>query len=180
MNERHLADEQLQAYLDGTIDDSAEAEAHLESCPRCRQEVEIYRQLYVTISQEDAPELSPDFVDRVMARLPESEEIAEAEVFAGGFRIRDSLVFIVAVIAMIAGAVYFINPTTLFKSVDDVAATPSLANNQYLSGFFKELSGLHLDMSIIVFAVLTFVGIGIIDRILANRRRHRKPISYLV
>ncbi len=180
MNELHLTDEQLQAYLDGTLDDIVEVEAHLGSCPRCRREMELYRQLYGTISQEDAPQLSPDFVDRVMARLPENEAATDAEELAGGFRLRDSLVFVVAVIAMIAGAVYFINPMTLFRSVDDVAAAPSLAGNQYLSSFFKDFSGWHLDPSIIVFTILTIVGIGIIDRILAHRRRHRKPVSFLV
>ncbi len=180
MNERHLTDEQLQAYLDGTLDEAAEVETHLASCPRCRREVELYRQLYVAIERDDIPDLSPGFVERVMDRLPESTETADTEIIAPGFRIRDSLVFIVAIIAMIAGAVYFIKPMTLFRSVDDVAAAPSLADNQFLSSFFKDLSGLHIDPSIIVFAVLTFVGIGVIDRILANRRRHRKPISYLV
>lgn len=180
MNETHLTDEQLQAYLDGTIDDAAEVELHLEACPRCRRELEIYEQLYVTISEEDVPELSPDFIDRVMARLPESENIADGEPLTGGFRVRDSLVFIVAAIAMIAGAIYFINPATLFRSVDDVAAAPSLADNQFLSPFFKDLSGLHLDMSIIIFAVLTFAGIILIDRILASRRRRHKPISFMI
>jgi len=180
VNASHLTDEQLQAYLDGTLGDTAEVEAHLASCPRCRREVELYKQLYVTIEQDDIPDLSPDFVDRVMDRLPENEIITDAEDIAGGFRLRDSLVFFVAVIAMIAGAVYFIHPATLFRSVDDVAAAPSLAENPYFSSFFKDLSGLHLDPSIIVFAILTIVGVGIIDRILAHRRRHRPPISYLV
>jgi anti-sigma factor RsiW len=180
VNAIHLTDEQLQAYLDGTLADADAVELHLETCPACRQALEAYRQLYVAIEEEAAPELSPDFVDRVMARLTESADTADTEELARGFRIRDSLVFVMAVIAMIAGAVYFINPVTLFRSVDDVAAAPSLADNQYLSAFFKGLSGVHLDLSIIVFAALTLLGVGLIDHFLANRRRHRKPISYLV
>lgn len=179
MNEIHLTDDQLQAYLDGTLAETDAVEVHFASCPHCRQALEVYRQLYAAIEEEAAPELSPDFVDRVMTRLPESEFTADAEVFAGGFRLRDSLAFIVAIMAAIAAAVYFLNPVTLFRSVEDVSA-PSLADNTYLSAFLKDLSGLHLDVSIVLFTILTFLGIALIDRILAHRRRHRKPISYLV
>jgi anti-sigma factor RsiW len=179
VNEIHATDEQLQAYLDGTLAETDVVEAHLASCPHCRQALEVYRQLYTAIEKEAAPELSPDFADRVLARLPESENIADAEEFARGFRLRDSLVFIVAFIAAISGAVYFLKPMTLFRSVENVS-TPSLADNTYLSAFLKDLSGLHLDVSIILFTVLTFIGIALFDRVLVHRRRHRKPISYLV
>lgn len=179
MNEIHITDEQLQAYLDGTLAKTDAMEAHLASCPHCRQALEVYRQLYTAIEEEAAPELSPDFADRVMARLPESEIAADAEEFVRGFRLRDSLVFIVAFIAVISAAMYFLNPVTLFRSVEDVSA-PSLADNTYLSAFLKDLSGLHLDGSIVLFTVLTFLGIALIDRVLVHRRRHRKPISYLI
>jgi len=177
----HLTDRQLQEYLDGIIDKSDPLVRHLDSCPRCRQALQEYKQLYTTIENEPVPELSPAFADNVLARLPETAGVSEAETFAGRFRLRDSLVFFIAVAAVIAAAVYFVDLSSILKPFAGAAASkPDFSDNRLLASLLSEIRLLDFDISIVTFVILTLLGIGAIDRIIRHRTAHRKTISYLV
>ncbi len=180
MTDRHLTEEQLQDYLDGALAESDPVIRHLDDCPRCRQALQSYRRLYDALELEPARELSPDFADKVVARLPESYEMFEAETIAGRFRLRDSLVFFIAAAAVLAAAVYFLNPMSLLASIAGVTDKAVLSDNRFLASLFGRLDALEVGFPFVVFAVLTIFGVGTIDRVLRRRSRHRRPMSYLI
>ena len=65
----HPEPEQLEAYLEGTLDDAQHAifESHLVGCARCAGELEEWRGLFTALDALPPIEPSPGFVDRVMA-----------------------------------------------------------------------------------------------------------------
>lgn len=67
----HPESEQLEAYVEGTLDDGAHAvlESHLVACDRCRTELEEWRALFTALESLPALEPSPGFADRIMGRV---------------------------------------------------------------------------------------------------------------
>lgn len=66
----HLSDEQIQDFLDGNLPErEEEIRAHIESCTRCREEVDRYRSLYLELAAAPENALAPGFADRVVAGL---------------------------------------------------------------------------------------------------------------
>jgi hypothetical protein len=67
----HPTTERLEAYVEGLLNQSDRVviDSHLLGCPRCQQEVDEWLALFAALS--DLPELtpSPNFADRVMARV---------------------------------------------------------------------------------------------------------------
>lgn len=71
MNHEHLNAERLQAFLDGDLPEGerAAAEAHLDVCPRCAVELDVWRELMTDL--DDLPALGPTggFAERVMSAV---------------------------------------------------------------------------------------------------------------
>ena len=65
----HPEAEQIEAYLEGGLDDAQRAvfESHLVGCSRCQGELEEWRALFTALTALPPIEPSPGFVDRVMA-----------------------------------------------------------------------------------------------------------------
>lgn len=83
----HLSAEQLQAFLDGELPRKArsQAEEHLTACPRCADELEVWRAVFGDLSALPAHRPHEGFVQLVMAdvRIPEARPL--------GARLRDGL-----------------------------------------------------------------------------------------
>lgn len=179
MSKDHLTDHQLQDYLDGNLAETDPLAVHLNDCPHCQQALVVYRSLYSAIEQTPVPELSPDFAEAVMNRLPQSQSDIEPAV-SGRFRIRDSMVMFIAMAAVIATAIYFINPDLFLKSFSGFSSLPSVPETRFLDDINGWLSNLNVSFLMVFFIVLTFGGIGVVDRIISRRRQHHKPVSFLV
>ena len=65
----HPEPEQIEGYLEGTLDDAGRAvfESHLVGCAPCQGELEEWRALFVALEALPPIEPSAGFVDRVMA-----------------------------------------------------------------------------------------------------------------
>jgi len=65
----HPEPEQLEAYVEGTLEDAQRAvlESHLVGCTRCTGAVEEWRGLFFALDGLPPIEPSPGFIDRVMA-----------------------------------------------------------------------------------------------------------------
>lgn len=70
----HVAEE-ISAYLDGEVDAAARAriEGHLRACRHCGQRYHELRMVTTQVRSLRAPEVRPEFVTRVMARVREEE-----------------------------------------------------------------------------------------------------------
>jgi len=60
------ARDRIPEYLSGLLDDPGELLEHLESCPACRKELEIYRRLDAMLS---FPPMPPDLPGQVISRI---------------------------------------------------------------------------------------------------------------
>ncbi|MBX6363600.1 MAG: zf-HC2 domain-containing protein [Gemmatimonadetes bacterium] len=67
----HPGADQLEAYVEGTLDEAQQAvlESHLLGCPRCQAELEEWRGLFAALSSMPQLEPSAGFADRVMAHV---------------------------------------------------------------------------------------------------------------
>ncbi len=67
----HPTDQKLEAFCEGTLPSGERSglESHLVACPRCRNEVEDWRSLFVTLSTLPQFSPAPGFVGRVMAHI---------------------------------------------------------------------------------------------------------------
>jgi hypothetical protein len=178
VSQAHLNDNQLQDYLDGNIKAGDPAVIHLETCPQCQKALAVYRGLYSVIEKTPEPQLAPDFAEAVMQRLPQKYPVT-APAENGGFRIKDSLIMFIAAAVMIAAGIYFIRPDLWLKSFSGLTA-PRIPQSQLLNDTTGFLSQINVSYLTIIFIVLTFAGIAIVDHIITRRRRHHKTISFLV
>lgn len=179
MSHGHLTDNQLQDYLDGNIRESDALTAHVQSCPQCRRALETYAHIYMAIEKNPIPELSPGFVDDVMARLPEKTPVAETAL-AGRFRVRDSVVTFAVMIVAVAVAVYYLDLPVLIKPFLGLADHSLNPESRALGLIADYVRKFNISYLAVIFSVLTFAGIGAIDHVLARRKRHQQPISYMI
>ena len=72
---KHLNDEQIQNYLDRNFTDKTQAILeHLKICDYCRVKLEQYREIYGGLKKEINFQLSGDFSESVLAKLPFESE----------------------------------------------------------------------------------------------------------
>jgi len=72
MSTQHLTDEIIQEYLDGGVPHlEAAIRSHLQSCGRCRRRLAQYEQLYVALDEEVDFQLSENFAENLLSRIPE-------------------------------------------------------------------------------------------------------------
>jgi len=180
VSQDHLNDGQLQDYLDGNIAKADPVAGHLEVCPRCQKALAEYRSLYSALENDPGMALSPGFAEAVMSRLPEKHPVEAIQPAASRFQIKDSMVMFIAAAAVIAAAIYFISPDLLIKPFTSLPSPPPLSDNRIVSDVNGFLSHLNISSLMIVFIILTFAGIGVVDRIISHRREHQKPVSFLI
>lgn len=75
---RHLSEEALQGFLDGSLPEgeAGRVQEHVASCVRCRSELEAWEVLFHELGELGDLAPTPGFADRVMASLPREEPVA--------------------------------------------------------------------------------------------------------
>jgi hypothetical protein len=179
VNQDHLSDSQLQDYLDGNFAENDPVALHLNDCNDCQRALAIYRSLYSAIEKIPEPELSPDFADTVMRVLPEKLPDVEA-LSQGRFGIRDSMVMFIGAAAVIAAAIFFINPDLFVKAFSGLSVSAKTADIKLLDEVNGWLSNFNFSYVMVIFVILTFAGIGLVDRLISRRRQEHKSVSFLV
>ena len=172
----HLNDEQIQDYLDGNLAAGDPAVLHLKDCAACQKAVEDYRLLYQGLAADPGFELSPNFADKVVASLP-AVEVLEKEADERRKKIQDRFIAIAAVVAFVGAAIYFLKPQSLLKPVLAWFGQPSELGSGLSQNFSSYTDSLGFNPTLIIFAVLTFLIIALIDRMIAHRRSHQHEIS---
>ena len=161
---KHLEFDQIQAYLDDNLPEQEEQiKAHLDSCPRCRQEVRQYQALYTALGQSELTAAAAGFADRVMANLP-----AEApQGFAD--RLWQYLPIPLAAAVSLVAALIWVDWSWLGKLVPEVDLA---AQQQRLTGALELVTGaVHLDHGLLGLAVLVALLLVYLDRLLRQARR---------
>jgi len=69
MTSEHLSEEELQLFAEGKLSPNAAANQHIQACASCKEELNLYRMLYLEISQQTAPVFDFDLSAAVMDQL---------------------------------------------------------------------------------------------------------------
>jgi hypothetical protein len=179
MNDQHLTDDQIQGYLDRSIGQPGLIEAHLESCPRCRQALVDYEALYSGLNLEPELGLSANFADSVLAKIPEPIPVPDEKV-AKRYTVRDSVFVFAAFAAALAAMLYMFEPGKLLKWFTGVSDLSFLAGIKMPSFLQEYISVLNNTPMMLVFIVLTIAAIAVIDHAVAQRKHHQKTASIVV
>ena len=156
----HLDDQQVQLYLDQTLDEErSNFESHLNSCQECRQKLAEYREIYGILNEDTVPQLSPDFSRSVLDRLQIKSTFWSLY--------NDYLLSGLAIIIAITGLMIWFSPWNLIKGM-----FASFVNQMsvFITSLSPVLGGkIHLILGI----CLILIVIEIIDyKLLRPRLRH--------
>jgi len=151
MKTPHLSDEQIQSYLDKTsLSDRDVVESHLNACHSCQINVKAYQEVYRAIETVQIPELSAEFINRVMSdikkKIENKAQLKETLALIGLFLIGSAVSF------------YLVNPftglTNMFKGLFNGAI-------QFIEKLLPNFPGF---TSIIIMVVLIFIVIEVLDK----------------
>ena len=130
----HLTTEQILEYVDGTIlnGERTEVVAHLESCPRCKREVELQRVLAKSAREAPLAKPSRKLVDRIMESiLPETKNSLARKLV-------NNLGNLLAMIVVLSIVGYAVSTPTVWKG----DATPSVISQTFktYNQFYDQVS----------------------------------------
>lgn len=112
---RHLTDDEIQAYLDGTGPDLSETmESHISSCKRCRRSIETYRMLYIGLADAGSFEPVRDPAPAVLCMLG-------IETSRGRSRPIEVILAAVGIVAAVAVALAWLDLGPLAGAIADLA-----------------------------------------------------------
>jgi len=157
MNQYHLSDEQIQDYLDNRIsDNSSSLTNHLSQCAQCRDQLTLYRELYLLLGKDAVPKLSLDFADRVVAQLPAAGSRRWEKLESG---------FIAAIILVtLAVSTYFVNPLPLLiETGKSLWHSLPFQNSDLLT----KLNG---NLSLLLIVILIFLLVEVFDKKLLKHK----------
>ena len=161
---RHLTDEQIQRYLDGNVRRDDDAADHLQQCPACQRQLELYGKVYEGLRQDVGFELSPGFAQSVVTRLATTCEK----------RLPDNLARLILLafgtVAVAGLALYFLE----IKAVGEKLARLSAVLTGFGASFVESLEGatasLGVSTDIVLFTSLILLTFAAVDRILFRYR----------
>lgn len=174
----HLTDNQLQEILDGNIAPNDPLMVHLDDCAQCREALAFYKTLGTELGMEIEINLSPDFADQVMAQLPPEISPTPTKAFPR-FVIRDRMVVFAAFAALLATAIYFLNPATLLKAFGGIKPAIDPSNSPWLSTIGDYFAAWNINPVMVVMAALAIITIGVLDQIIIRHRKQRGLITFL-
>ena len=162
---RHLTDEEIQAYLDGS---SREAETdlrhHLETCQHCRRALADYRALYRGLA-DDAAFLSPqDLAESVLTRMGLEQRRRR-------LRIPGDLVIVAsAIVLMLIGISVLGDLGSLFDAAS-AAIRPMLEySTPHLSTACDRITDADFTVTILVYGAAILSALWAMDRAFERRR----------
>ena len=159
---RHLTDEQIQRCLDRDMSRDSDAVYHLQHCPACQQQLELYRKVYESLQQDVGFELAPGFAESIINRLATTSEKSSRMSLAG-------LILLAFGTVAVAGlAFYFLE----VKALTEMLASLSTVGINFGSSIVESLkaasASLGVSMDIMLFTGLILVTFAAIDRILVR------------
>jgi len=159
---KHIDEFEIQAYLDREShpgDD--DIRRHLENCPRCREKVRRYQDLYRSLAKDEIPELPDTFAGAVVAAVERAPEAVPAGFNPGAF------VPVIAVLMMLAGILWFLGVETW---IDKLTGLSGLIGEKLALLTARGNSG--PDLSLVLGVALALLLVGLVDRIIRRTRGH--------
>lgn len=161
---RHLTDEQIQRYLDGDMSRDSDTTYHLQHCPACQRQLELYRKVYESLQQDVGFELAPGFAESIMNRLAATSEKSSRFSLAG------LILLAFGTVALAGLALYFLE----VKALTEMLASLSTVGINFGSSIVESLkaatASLGVSMDIMLFTGLILLTFAAIDRILVRYR----------
>lgn len=169
---RHLTDEEIQQYLDGSLTKGqTRLHNHFETCKFCQKKLQQYKSLYMGLSKEVNFVLSANFTETVVARLQvDAKRTSHVRLW--------NIVF--AALVMIAGTAvtfYFIDFEFLSDSISKIFVVVDYLNLVIFPPIKNYLSRLNIDFGILVLSGLVLIIISAIDHFLFRTKFKYLPFS---
>ncbi|MDH4223043.1 MAG: hypothetical protein OEV55_05820 [candidate division Zixibacteria bacterium] len=171
MNSKHLTDEEFQDYLDERHPaESGYMEEHLRTCQLCRNNLREYKSLYAELKAERGFELSPNFAESVMSRLPDVEIPVSQTRYATIIMSAFSILVVISIAIYLLNWKWFIQtisviPSPFFKAI--------LVFGNSIAGFFAHLN---VGINLLLMSFVILLVISLLDYLLFSKKR--KLISF--
>ncbi|MEE9442631.1 MAG: hypothetical protein V3V99_08175 [candidate division Zixibacteria bacterium] len=170
MNRDHLTEERIQEFLDRNLILDDETAFHLNTCPKCRQALTDYKAVISGLSEEPEIQLSPDFVDAVIGKIPELNQI-ETKENSKFFIFQEKFIAAAFALIVISAAIYFINFEHIFSGLINSFSAPESnygASFTWLENKLSEFGKLPL---MVLFTAMTIGLIAGIDNFISHHRK---------
>ncbi|KPJ48628.1 MAG: hypothetical protein AMJ41_04570 [candidate division Zixibacteria bacterium DG_27] len=166
MSDRHLTDEELQSYLDSDFTEDREwIQSHLQVCEHCREELVQYQQLYFGLSEDVGFELSPEFAESVISRIPEPAALARQRRFMSVFASISGAILGVAVL------LYFTGLRPLLGFAEHIGHQIASFVISVSASFSELFSALNVNTHLLVYVAVVLALTLILDQIASYRKR---------
>jgi hypothetical protein len=163
---RHLTDIEIQKYLDRELNREEEIflEKHLPGCHICQRKISDYQEIYKILNQPPEVDLPVNFVDKVLARIPDPKKHRWYEKYL------DQLLLALALISGTIVLFYFVGLQPLLVLWGKI--NPTVQNGfNYLVQHLKNNPGQILIIRYVMIAVFILASIKLFDLFLLFRKR---------
>ncbi|MBD3169907.1 MAG: hypothetical protein GF307_10525 [candidate division Zixibacteria bacterium] len=161
MNNEHLNDEQLQAYLDDSSDvNHSVIEKHLSVCEKCRNALESYKELYTALAEDSGFDLPESFPEKVMTRFENVPVNPRRELL---------LDWLIAAVSILAGgaAIFLIFDIRQFLGgIIKISREQAGLLNDIFEGIGFYSHDLSAGGNLIIYAILIIGAIALFDKFL--------------
>jgi hypothetical protein len=163
---RHLTDIEIQKYLDRELNREEEIflEKHLPGCHICQRKISDYQEIYKILNQPPEVDLPVNFVDKVLARIPDPKKHRWYEKYL------DQLLLALALISGTIVLFYFVGVKSLLNLWENI--NPTIQNSAAIVMKYFENNPNHIQI-IKYFMVALFIlaSIKLFDLFLLFRKR---------
>lgn len=162
MSLRHLTDEEIQEYLDGSLppENVLLSQTHLEICPFCRESLRQYQRLYVDLAGDEDFELSRDFAKSVTSKLPAMANVPSRPHYV------NTLFTVLGSIIGMALIFYYVGLKPLSEAIFHTFLSQYEFGSTLVASIKSFLVSLNGNISFGVLAGLTFLVIVALDHVL--------------
>jgi hypothetical protein len=163
---RHLTDIEIQKYLDRELNREEEIflEKHLPGCYICQRKISDYQEIYKILNQPPEVDLPVNFVDKVLARIPDPKKHRWYAEYL------DQILLGIALITGMIVYFYFVGVKSLLNLWENI--NPTIQNSAAIVMKYFENNPNHIQI-IKYFMVALFIlaSIKLFDSFLFLRRR---------
>lgn len=157
----HWSEEQIQEFLDGKSSISKSLfEEHLKTCPVCGKSFQYYQNLYRGLKQDPKFQLSANFAQTLISRIP---RFASAPA---RFKFSDLFIGSVGIAALLGALIFFIDFSAVAEALAKFSFPSVKADLQ--NWFHNSLSTLNGGLLLIGSSVLTLLVTATLDRLLSG------------
>lgn len=164
---RHLTDEEIQEYLDGTLSqEHSFLVTHLESCDLCQNELRQYKSLYTGLESDFNFNLSPGFSKSVILGL--QKELKEKHYVNYWY----AFLSIIGIIIGLGTTFYFVDFKPFITVIPNTFKLQDYLIPAIYSFLKNYLTGLNINLTLLGFAGLILLVISILDHFIFSGKRY--------